>query len=87
MKLCINKKKEKIIDLHSDTNLPKHGWIQGCISCYQKTSKTTFYKKIGDHKYNYTFNIYLCKECIKLDPLSDNKFLEILDKIINNEYL
>lgn len=90
MKLnCTKTKKEKakIINLYSNTNLPKHGWIQGCTCCFTKTSKTIFYKKIKDHKYNYIFNIHLCKDCVKKDPLSDDEFLEILDKIIMEEFL
>ena len=87
MKFKSRNKKEKIIDLYSETDLPERGWIQGCMHCYQKTSKTCFYKKFEGHKYNYVFNLYLCKDCKRFNKLKDIEFLEKVDKAIYDEYL
>jgi len=78
----MNLKEEKIIELYTETELPKKGWIQGCMNCYIKTSKNEEYKKINDEKYIIIFNIYLCKDCMKADILNNEKFKKYIDKKI-----
>ena len=52
------------------------------MNCCMKTSKTKLYKKINYEKYIFIFNIFLCKDCIKMDILNNKKFKKYIDKKI-----
>ena len=82
-----NKKKlEKIIELYKETNLPKRGWIQGCMNCETKTSRIFTFKKIEKPNIVYIFNVYICKDCSRENILQDEKFIKYVNRKIRNKF-
>ena len=61
------------MELYSKTNLPKKGWIQGCMKCEIPTSRIREYKQ-GKN----IFKIYFCKDCDW-----SKKFIKYMDSKIN----
>jgi len=78
----ISKKEEKIIELYSESKLPKNGWIQGCINCEMKTSKVQEYKKIENLISIFIYKIYLCKDCKKENISKNENFIKYVEKKI-----
>ncbi len=80
-------KKNKTIELYCETELPERGWIQGCLNCASKTSKTHIFKTIENHKYILSFAIYICKDCKKDNILKNDEFTDYVHKKIDKKYL
>ena len=56
------------MNVYTHTNLPKDGWIQGCINCARKTAVTINYK----YKDNFHV-VYLCNFCYKDSRVATNR--------------
>ena len=68
----------KIIELSQQSNLPKCGWIQACMTCACKTSRLYDYKIIEGHTVKLDIKAYLCPDCKK--NLTDISFVRFLHK-------
>tara|TARA_B100000795_G_C22699410_1_gene399005 strand:+ start:431 stop:697 length:267 start_codon:yes stop_codon:yes gene_type:complete len=88
MSLCFSSKKENIIELYNGhDDLPENGWIQSCKNCNTKTCQTIEFKKVETDKFKFTFMVYLCKPCKRINIIKNEKFINKLNKYIDIHYL
>ena len=86
--MCTHKKKNNIeLQIYEETELPKKGWIQGCILCKMPTSKTQYYKskKVGD--LDYHIFMHLCKDCVNYKKMENLHNRKIIDTYLEKYYL
>jgi hypothetical protein len=77
--LRVSKNKIIYAPVFCNTDLPKDGWIQGCIICNIKTAKVTYYIDIND-RYIY-YMVYCCSDC-KIKVNNDDRSRDIYEEII-----
>ena len=73
----------KIVSLYAESHLPKRGWLQACIMCETKTSKTRLDRTITNSQDKiFEIFIYLCPRCQQ--KLSDAEFYSKYKSVIQN---
>lgn len=65
---------------YSRSNLPKNGWLQGCLVCRMVTGNYYLENVLKVRNRTYNINTYLCNNCDK-ETHDSEKFLEEFEKI------
>jgi hypothetical protein len=84
--------------IFSDTNMPTHGWIQGCFTCYTPTAQMiiankSIYKlictRISNHYTAENCKLFMCYTCqndIKNEIITEESLYNFCDKHLKNYY-
>jgi hypothetical protein len=80
-----NKLKKEKIEICGDSELPKRGWIQGCYSCNIPTSRMYPFENNIIENNNFTFHVYICKDCKNI--LNKENFKCSFNEYIINNFL